>query len=97
MTNSGGTYILYVLNGTMSLAKQGDTVIASASAFSGTIRLAKLKDSSQESILDNYSGTYPTGLDMTYTVSNDVSQQTWTWKTVGDSAKLLMLSWPHHR
>ena len=97
MANSGGTYILYVINGTLALAKQGDATVASASSFSGTIRLAMLKDSTQESVLDTYSGTYPTSLDMTYTVSNDVSQQVWTWKTVGDAKKLLMLSWPHHR
>jgi len=59
--------------------------------------MAKLKDPSQEAILDASAATYATGLTMSYAVANDVSTQTWTWNVVGTASKLLILSWPHHR
>jgi endoglucanase Acf2 len=59
--------------------------------------MALLNETSQEAILDQYVGAYPTGLAMTYAVSGNTSTQTWKWSTAGTSSSLLTLSWPHHR
>jgi len=96
VTTSGGSYILYSINGPISLTQQQNALVSPA-GFTGTLRLAKLKDASQEAILDASAATYATGLSMTYSVANDVSTQVWTWKVVGTASKLLILSWPHHR
>ncbi|CAG7831711.1 unnamed protein product [Allacma fusca] len=97
VTHPGGTYLLYVVEGDLSaLVANGDT-LTSPAGFTGTIRLAKLKEASQEAVLDRHANTYPTGLTMSYSVAGDVSTQTWTWSTVGNAADLLILSWPHHR
>ncbi|KAG2186363.1 hypothetical protein INT43_002801, partial [Umbelopsis isabellina] len=96
ITNSAGTYLLYSLNGTLSLTQNGNT-LQSQSGYSGTIRMALLNQTSQEAILDQYVGTYATGLTMSYAVSGNTSTQTWQWSTVGTSSNLLLMSWPHHR
>ena len=71
--------------------------LTSSAGFTGTIRFAKLKEASQEAILDQYANTYATGLTMAYTVVNNVAVTTWTWSVVGNAGDLLILSWPHHR
>jgi endo-1,3(4)-beta-glucanase len=98
-TFEGGTYILYVIDGTidvLSLLTDGVT-LTSTTPFTGTIRLAKMFESSQEAILDAHSETYPVGVDMKYDVTGDVSTMTWNWEVVGDPNNLLVLCWPHHR
>lgn len=96
VSSTGGTYIIYSVGGSIDLSLDGLKLV-SPPGFSGTLRFAKLKEASQEAILDAHAGTYPTGLVMSYSVANDVSTQTWTWNVVGNAADLLLLSWPHHR
>ncbi|CAL8124059.1 unnamed protein product [Orchesella dallaii] len=100
VTHAGGTYIIYVTSGNLQLALDGTTKLVSPPGFgfTGTIRLAKLKEASQEAVLDTHASAIPSGLDMSYTVAGDVSTQTWTWSvSAGNAADLLILSWPHHR
>jgi endoglucanase Acf2 len=94
-----GTYVLYSLNASLELTLSSNSLsFTSGAGFSGTIRISKLIDPSQEAILDASHTTIPTALNFTYTVQGDVSTQTWKWKTVGGSpADLLTMSWPHHR
>lgn len=96
LTNEGGTYLVYVLGGNIQFTVAEKT-LTSGAGFSGTLRFAKLKEASQEAILDQHANTYATGLTMGYTVAGDVATVTWTWSTVGNAADLLILSWPHHR
>jgi endo-1,3(4)-beta-glucanase len=96
ITNSAGTYLLYSLNGTLALTQNGN-ILQSQTGYSGTIRMALLNETSQEAILDQYVGTYATGLTMSYAISGNTSTQTWQWTTAGTSSNLLLLSWPHHR
>ncbi|GAB5591707.1 hypothetical protein Unana1_06607 [Umbelopsis nana] len=96
ITNDAGTYLLYALNGTLSLT-QNQNILKSQDGYTGTIRMALLNETSQEAILDKYVGTYPTGLNMSYQVTGDTSTQTWKWDVAGNSTSLLTLSWPHHR
>lgn len=102
ITHAGGTYILYVTSGTLQLDPQegSTTKLVSQNGFSGTVRFAKLKEPSQESILDAHSAAIPNGLDMSFQVNGDVATQTWTWTLEpgsGNPEDLLLLSWPHHR
>lgn len=98
VTHNGGTYLIYVLSGNLQLNRQGTTQLQGQGPFTGTIRFAKLKEASQEAVLDTHSTVVPSGVDMAYQVSGDVSTQTWTWTvSQGNAADLLMLSWPHHR
>ncbi|ODM87310.1 Endo-1,3(4)-beta-glucanase 1 [Orchesella cincta] len=97
VTHGGGTYIIYVTSGNLELNQDGNRLV-SPPGFSGTIRLAKLKDGAQESVLDQHSTAIPSGLDMRYNVAGDVATQTWTWSvSEGNAGDLLILSWPHHR
>ena len=96
ITNDAGTYLLYVLNGSLDLTQSANK-LQSQSGYTGSIRMALLNETSQEAILDKYVGAYATGLDMTYDVSGDTSTQTWKWTVAGNSSDLLTLSWPHHR
>lgn len=98
VTHNGGTYIIYVTAGDLQLRQDGTTKLVGQAGFSGTIRFAKLKEDSQESVLDTHSSVIPSGVDMSYQVNGDVSTQTWTWLvSAGNAADLLTLSWPHHR
>jgi len=96
VTNAGGTYIIYVVEGNLELTQVENTLV-SQPGFSGTVRFAKLKEASQEAILDAHSAVIPTGLVFSYAVAGDVSTSTWTWDVIGNAADLLLLSWPHHR
>ncbi|KAH8556532.1 glycoside hydrolase family 81 protein [Umbelopsis sp. PMI_123] len=96
ITNDAGTYLLYVLNGSLNFTQNTNT-LESQSGYTGTIRMALLNETSQEAILDKYVGSYATGLNMTYAVSGDTSTQTWKWTVAGNSSDLLTMSWPHHR
>ncbi|KAI9277913.1 glycosyl hydrolase family 81-domain-containing protein, partial [Umbelopsis sp. AD052] len=96
ITNSAGTYLLYAVDTALTLTTNANTLV-SQSGYTGTIRMALLNETSQEAILDQYVGAYPTGLTMSYAVSGNTSTQTWKWSTAGTSSTLLTLSWPHHR
>lgn len=97
-TVQGGKYLIYVVSGSIDLFLQQDRVtLLSIAEFSGTLRLAKVYEESQEQILDAHAETYPLGVTMSYEVNGDQSIMNWEWDVVGDPNNLLVLSWPHHR
>lgn len=61
--------------------------------------MVKLDNPSHEAVLDRYVGTYPTGVETSHLFSSTGSTAIlrFTWAVVGNSADLLMLTWPHHR
>jgi len=98
VTNGAGTYLLYVVQGTLTDFTVGPETLTSSPGFTGTIRLAKVVEASQEAILDTHSSPYPTGVSMSYSVVQNAATVTWKWDVVnGIENDLLMLSWPHHR
>jgi len=97
VTSTAGIYIFYGLDGNMELNLNNHTLV-SPSAYTGTIRVTKLTEPSQEAILDRAVSAVSNGVNMEYSVQGDVSTQTWTWKMErGNADDLLVLCWPHHR
>lgn len=94
--NSAGTYIIYSLNGSITLSATSTTITGSG-RLSGVLRVAKLDTSSHESTLDNYVANYATGVTTDYTFSGDTATLIFTWNVIGSATNLLQLTWPHHR
>ena len=67
MTNEGGTYLIYVVEGTAELNAE-TFAITSPPGTTATLRFAKVKDAGQEAVLDAHASTYPVGVDMKYQV-----------------------------
>jgi len=94
--NNGQTWIIYS-SSSITWTRSGNTLNANG-PFSGTIRVAYVMNpSSQESLFDQYSSTYPTGGKVSYGVSNDMATIKFTFSKAGGSGSLLMFSLPHHR
>lgn len=98
VTTRIGTYVIYSLSGPISLSASQDKVVAS-SPFTGVIRMVKLSDPAHERILNDYAGTYPKSVDtgFLYSSTDSTAILRFTWSVVGNSAELLMMTWPHHR
>lgn len=94
--NSAGTYIIYSINGSITLSATSTTITGSAK-INGVLRIAKLDSASHETTLDTYVANYATGVATDYTFSGNTAQLTFTWTVVGNAANLLHLTWPHHR
>ncbi|KZT36281.1 hypothetical protein SISSUDRAFT_1034970 [Sistotremastrum suecicum HHB10207 ss-3] len=100
VVNNIGTYLIYSLNGaiTLSASSTGATGTIKASApFNGVLRVAKLNSTSHQPLLDQYAANYPTAVTTDYTFSGDTATLSFTWTVTGNAANLLMLTWPHHR
>ncbi|EJD48972.1 glycoside hydrolase family 81 protein [Auricularia subglabra TFB-10046 SS5] len=100
ITNDAGTYLLYSLDGPLTLSVDSPAMIITASApFSGVLRLAKLDAAPHEATLDTYVANYATGVTTDYAFAGNgtTASLTFTWDVVGDENKLLMLTYPHHR
>lgn len=93
---TGGTYLIYSLNGSITLAATSTTLRASAQ-FNGVLRVAKLTNAAFQSTLDTYSANYPTAVDTDYTFNGDSATLSFTWTVTGNAANLLLLTFPHHR
>lgn len=65
--------------------------------FTGILRMAMLNDPSHKSLLDQHAQVYPTALDLDYSFTATEGTMFFNWKTVGNGADLLMMTWPHHR
>ncbi|KAI0044919.1 glycoside hydrolase family 81 protein [Auriscalpium vulgare] len=102
VVNTAGTYIIYSLNGNITLtatAANGSGTVKASAQFNGVIRVAKLNDPSHKALLDQYVANYPTAVTLDYSFSSSAPQATlkFIWTVTGNSANLLLLTWPHHR
>ncbi|PRP85441.1 glycoside hydrolase family 81 protein [Planoprotostelium fungivorum] len=98
--NAGNTWLIYVLGGTSISFSATREHLYATSPFTGVIRFAFYNQSvpSQKNTYDTYSGTFPTGVTFSRTVSNDVATINYNFKTEGDGkTPLLMMTFPHHR
>ncbi|KZW03632.1 hypothetical protein EXIGLDRAFT_758973 [Exidia glandulosa HHB12029] len=96
VVSSIGTYIIYSLNGAVTLSASSTTLRASAQ-FNGVLRMARLGDPAHQTTLDTYAPNYPTAVATDYTFSGDSATLTFTYSVTGTAANLLMLTFPHHR
>ncbi|PRP89320.1 glycoside hydrolase family 81 protein [Planoprotostelium fungivorum] len=95
VTQNGLTWLVYVLSGPVSLTTSAQSLTVS-SAYKGAVRVAKLKEAADESVLDKYMSVYAKSAQVTYQVSNDVATVQYKFNTNG-TGSLLVLTWPHHR
>jgi hypothetical protein len=97
---TGTTYIIYALSSitlqATSVSSTSGTIRASG-AFTGVLRLVELAQSSHKALLDQYYQVYPISVGLDYSFTDTTGTLIFNWNTVGDSSKLLMLTWPHHR
>lgn len=91
-----GTYLIYSLNGAVTLSASS-TALRAGAKFTGVLRMTKLSDPAHQSTLDTYVANYPTAVTTDYTFSGDSATLSFTWTVTGSAANLLMLTWPHHR
>ncbi len=97
---SGTSYLFYSLSSvtlTATSESSNSGSIRASTAFDGVIRLVMLAKQEHKELLDQHYETYPTAVDIDYSFADTSSDLIFNWKTVGDGAKLLMLTWPHHR
>lgn len=93
-----GTYIIYSLNGNLTLtANAAATSLEASGKFTGVLRIARLIAAAHEPTLDQYSGSYPTAVALDYAFDGDSATMSFTWSVTGNASDLLMLTWPHHR
>ncbi|KAF7981371.1 hypothetical protein HWV62_33845 [Athelia sp. TMB] len=100
VVNSIGTYVIYSLNGAITLSATSTSaasVVKASKAFTGVLRVVKLNSTSHAPLLDQYAANYPTSVTTDYTFSGDSADLIFTWNVVGTASNLLMLTWPHHR
>ena len=93
--NNGQTWILYASTSITLTLATANTLTAGA-AFSGTLRMALLPSSGDETALDSGAGIIPTGGAVDYTVGTSTATETFTWSTTG-TGTLLMYALPHHQ
>ncbi|KAF7294669.1 Glycoside hydrolase family 81 protein [Mycena indigotica] len=95
--NGAGTYVIYSLSGSITFSATSVSLTATAT-HNGVIRLARVTaEATSQSILDQYSTTYPTGVALDYSFSANNATLSFTWNVVGTASQLLHLTWPHHR
>ncbi|KZW02911.1 glycoside hydrolase family 81 protein [Exidia glandulosa HHB12029] len=98
IVNAIGTYLIYSLNGAITLNVDAFAMTVKASApFTGVLRFAKMDLAPFEKTLDTYAADYATGVETDYTFNGNQADLIFTWNVVGDPTKLLMLTYPHHR
>ncbi|PRP89321.1 glycoside hydrolase family 81 protein [Planoprotostelium fungivorum] len=95
VTQNGLTWLVYVLSGPVSLTTSAQSLTVS-SAYKGAVRVAKLKEAADESVLDKYMSVYAKSAQVTYQVSNDMATVQYKFNTNG-TGDLLVMTWPHHR
>jgi endo-1,3(4)-beta-glucanase len=92
--NNGQTWIIYTTSSvTWTIATSS---ITASSTFTGVLRAAYLMSSTQETVYDTYSSTYPVSGTTTFTVSSNVATMQFTFTKKGSSSLLLFML-PHHR
>ncbi|KAI8092572.1 endo-1,3(4)-beta-glucanase [Halteromyces radiatus] len=84
-------FIIYALDDPLHLVFSGTSGLTTSGPYNGTIRLAKLSNTSDESILDQYYTTWTTG----GTVVPNEGSYTIQWKTQGQGEPLIF-AYPHH-
>lgn len=95
--NGAGTYLLYSLDGPITLTATGIGNITADSPFSGVLRVAKLNTFEHQALLDSHVSTYPTAVETDYSFYGDTGILRFSWTVQGSPSELLMLTWPHHR
>ncbi|KZW01272.1 hypothetical protein EXIGLDRAFT_638608 [Exidia glandulosa HHB12029] len=92
-----GLFLIYSLDGPMTLLAS-DTRVSASASMDGVLRVAKLIHPGHEQTLDRYAGTYPTGAELDYEFSRHCSAtMIFRWIVVGNPENFIQLSWPHHR
>ncbi|XP_049850815.1 uncharacterized protein LOC126323934 [Schistocerca gregaria] len=96
--NTGNRYIIYVLNGSITLDWEGNKLV-SKSRYSGVIRVAVANTDDIEELLDEHVTPYPIAGKISTSFSGDNGEIVFDWITEGDGDDddLLMLTLPHHR
>ncbi|KAJ9143316.1 Glycoside hydrolase family 81 protein [Pleurostoma richardsiae] len=96
----GTTYLVYALS-SVTLTATSDSsasgTIRASAPFTGVLRLVMLAEAGHKPLLDQYYQVYPTAVELDYAFTDTTGTLIFTWDTVGDGSKLLMLTWPHHR
>lgn len=94
--NNDQTWIIYASSSiTLNWQNSGGWRLLASSTFTGTIRVAYLTESADETDLDTYSTCYPTSGSVNATISTNTATITFTWTTSG-SGSLLHCALPHH-
>jgi len=97
--NNGQTWIIYS-SSSITWTISGTNIQAN-SRFTGTLRVAYIMNpASHESIFDQYSGAYPSGGKVTYSIQSAQPKDLATLRfrfTKKGSGNLMMFTLPHHR
>jgi endo-1,3(4)-beta-glucanase len=96
--NNNQTWILYTLNGDITLNFHNNQLIGTQS-ITNVLRLAKKQpDPSANAILDSHISVYPTGCQLKADVTNSKGTYTYLWQLKGDLTNtLLHYTFAHHR
>lgn len=96
--NNNQTWILYTLNGDITLNFR-DNQLFGSQPITNVLRLAKKQsDSNANSILDSHVSVYPTGCQLTADVTGSKGTYTFVWERKGDLTNtLLHYTFAHHR
>ncbi|KAI8984748.1 endo-1,3(4)-beta-glucanase [Mycotypha africana] len=93
--NPASTYLIYALNGPLTLRKVDTNNLVATGTYNGTVQIAKLPRPEDESVLDAHSGVWAVGAQLDATTNKQ--QYTIRWKLEGDMSKtLLTYAYPHH-
>ncbi|CAO3587931.1 unnamed protein product [Absidia cylindrospora] len=84
-------FLLYALDGPLELIFSGPSALVALKPYTGTIRLAKLSNNVDESILDEHISTWTEG----GSVDTNGNSYTINWKVQGQGRPLLY-AYPHH-
>ncbi|KAI5781408.1 endo-1,3(4)-beta-glucanase [Geopyxis carbonaria] len=103
LLEDGKTWLLYACpaagTASLSLSLSGNSKLVGSASFTGFIQVAKLSDTSLESVIDSAAGAFPT----TTTLSGSVSGTTGTYSLshtrfgTNNAGKLLMYALKHHQ
>jgi len=96
--NNNQTWILYTLNGDITLQFQNNQLI-STQPITNTLRFAKKQSNSNaNTILDSHASVYPIGCQLQADVIGQEGTYTFNWQRKGDlSNTLLHYTFAHHR
>ncbi|CAF0816447.1 unnamed protein product [Didymodactylos carnosus] len=96
--NNGQIWILYSLNGEITLNINGNELVGTSKVTSVLRVVKKQSDSTANQVLDAHSTVYPTGCTLSADVTGTKGTMTFNWILKGDTSKtLLHFTFPHHR
>jgi endo-1,3(4)-beta-glucanase len=72
-------------------------IVEANAPINGVLRVVKLNQTSDKTLLDEYVANYPTSVGLDYSFTDTTGTLIFNWDVVGTASSLLMLTWPHHR